>query len=555
MSKIFYYAEIILIGIIFHLIFGYIMFDTVYKFPLNYGMTPHSPPYKENEIPSKRVAIVIIDGARADVFFDIISSGKAPFLKEIVTKRGVYGISHTQSPTETFPTTKALFSGHFFDSSMNLKLLYNIPITLDLVFNETKHSYLIGRDHCDFAEVAQNTECVDYPPEYDVWELNDYEMFDTNARLFEMAKTNKNLENNLNQNKISFLLHLNYSDYMAHCIGPKADRLKKHFIKLDSYFEKLERDFYNYYKDNKTTFIIVSDHGMNDNKRHEMTNPNVTRSPLIVWGSGIKHAKYIDENKIYKKDSEEINLDYIFKYEISQIDVAALISGLLGINYPLNSNGVVPLDLLNVSDIVKSKMLFGNMMELFENYKIKNDKKSKSLIYRQYSPLKYSKERIDDIIYHINNSESTLALNKIQDLIKAIKKGIDYTYNYDSYYLKRMVITSYILWIFFIFIFVEMKERNKLKKFFFSLDKNRLNIISAIITLFFVVYLFLRLSPFRYYIYTLFPCYFFWRILVNHKYLKSFFEMNYNLITGIKNILFYLIGIFAFLPLVRNNFI
>ena len=44
-------------------------------------------------------------------------------------------------------------------------------------------------------------------------------------------------------------------------------------------------------------------------------------------------------------------------------------------------------------------------------------------------------------------------------------------------------------------------------------------IVSIIITLSLCFYLYIRLSPLTYYLYTLFPCYFFWRILSNFKYL------------------------------------
>jgi hypothetical protein len=40
----------------------------------------------------------------------------------------------------------------------------------------------------------------------------------------------------LNQNKIIFVHHLDYSDRIGHAVGPTSERLKKHFIKLDNHF-------------------------------------------------------------------------------------------------------------------------------------------------------------------------------------------------------------------------------------------------------------------------------------------------------------------------------
>lgn len=119
--KIFYYFEIIIIGIFFHLIFSYSMFDIFFNLKINYGMTPHSPSLNEYEIPSKRLSIIIIDGARMDTLFNLISSGKTPFLQEIIEKRGIHGISHTQAPTETHPCITALFTGYFYDGAVSLR--------------------------------------------------------------------------------------------------------------------------------------------------------------------------------------------------------------------------------------------------------------------------------------------------------------------------------------------------------------------------------------------------------------------------------------------------
>ena len=134
---------------------------------------------------------------------------------------------------------------------------------LDSVFNESRHSWAFGREIKFLQKNTKNLEFVDYPlEEYPIDELNDYEMFYTSSKLFENATLNKTLNNMLNQNKIIFVHHLDYSDRIGHAVGPTSERLKKHFAKLDNHFHQLEQDFNNFYKDNRTTFIITSDHGM-----------------------------------------------------------------------------------------------------------------------------------------------------------------------------------------------------------------------------------------------------------------------------------------------------
>ena len=51
-------------------------------------------------------------------------------------------------------------------------------------------------------------------------------------------------------------------DSLGHKYCPKSEKVINHIIKLDSYFKKIEKTFNDFYHDNKTTFIITADHGM-----------------------------------------------------------------------------------------------------------------------------------------------------------------------------------------------------------------------------------------------------------------------------------------------------
>jgi hypothetical protein len=105
----------------------------------------------------------------------------------------------------------------------------------------------------------------------------------------------------------------------------------------------------------------------------------------------------------------------------------------------------------------------------------------------------------------------------------------------------------------YILIFIEMKNDNNLRKFFFFTCEEKIStIVSGIITLILCIYLSLRLSPFTYYLYTLFPCYFLWRIFSNIKYLKTFFIKSNSIKSVLKNIFFFILTIFAFLSIVSQ---
>jgi phosphatidylinositol glycan class N len=265
-KKICYYTEIIIKGIIFHLIFGYSMFAIYFKFSINYGMTPHSSELSEDEIPAKRVAIIITDGVRADLLYEVISIGETPFLQNIIESKGIYGISHTKAPTETNHCITALFSGHFDDGSITLKRLVNKSIILDSVFNQSRFSLGFGKEICNLT-IGEDLECIPYNKKNykrRKYELGDYDLLNLNHNFFLNASKNKTLKNKLNQNKIIFVYHMDFTDAIGHVFGGTSNKLRNHLINLDSYFLQLEKDFYDFYKDNKTTFIITSDHGMID---------------------------------------------------------------------------------------------------------------------------------------------------------------------------------------------------------------------------------------------------------------------------------------------------
>ena len=106
----------------------------------------------------------------------------------------------------------------------------------------------------------------------------------------------------------------------------------------------------------------------------------------------------------------------------------------------------------------------------------------------------------------------------------------------------------------FLFIFVEMRNNNCLDNIFFNFKEKSANIFSLLITLLLGIFLFLRLSPLLYYLYTFVPCYLLWKILTNIKYLKSFFIKDDDIKSISKNIFIFIFisGLF-FLMVSKNN--
>ena len=553
-----YYFWIVFIGIIFHMLFGYSMFDIFFKFPLNYGMTPHSSNLTEGETPSDRVVLIVLDGVRADTFFECVSSGRSHFLRNIVTKKGVYGISHTQVPTETKPGFTSICSGHFEDASLALKDLYDEVVELDSVFNQSKYSWGIGHDACMFTEVAKQMECIEKETVQNFNHINgnkqDYNLFDAIMDIMTDAKNkNSELYKRLSSNKIAFLIHLVETDGVGHSKGPKSQPIKDHLIVLDSYYQTIYNFFNEYYGDNRTTFIITADHGMDLRRGHGDGNPECTRTPFVIWGSGIREAIYRDKKPDDEDTPSDWYLDNYVRNDVSQIDITPLIAGLLGTNFPMNSLGILPLNIFSVNDKIKSKLLYGNMMELFELYKIKDDIESKAMIYKTFEPLVDYNNLMNNIVDNIDKGNYKLAINETYKVINLTLQGIDYILHYDRIYLKTIVSLGYISWMIYLIIFIKMKNEDVLNNFFFyNPEEKTITIVFIVILVVLYTYLVLRLSPILHFLYTLFPVYFLWRITANINFLKSFFIFSDDTKKILINIAFYIFTVLAFFSIVSN---
>lgn len=554
-------GHLICMSFFFHVFYLKLIFDIYFTLPIEKGMKH----YRSTEIPpAKRVFFIVGDGLRADKALKKIFNEEtgekvflAPYLREIVKSRGSWGISHARIPTESRPGHISMLGGFYEDVSAVLKGWKTNPVDFDSVFNQSINTYSFGSPDILNIFKLKNDESQKkivnymYPSTMEDFTkssiLQDKFVFDTLINLFKNLTTDKELYQKLKSSGNIFFLHLLGCDTAGHAYRPYSNEYYDNIRYIDGEISKLVPFVESFFNDNQTAFIFTADHGMSDLGSHGDGNIDNTRTPFIAWGAGIKkpvevnstskHEKYNEFKVNYESDYfDDWDLNKYLRNDFEQADISILISYLIGSNYPVNSLGRLPVDIIDSEYSKIANSFFQNSLVTLEHFKIK--KQRVSLIqtkFKDFKPL--SEGNLDILLSKINLNLQLLNQNKfenefekkktfknaielINDLYNNSLNGINYLQFYNSFFLKIVVFFGFLGIIFFsIFSIIEFYFPKLHKK------KRKLFTISNFITLVFGSLLFLKFyyqrSPIIYYIYVFFPLYFWNKIIENIIFLRS----------------------------------
>lgn len=73
-----------------------------------------------------------------------------------------------------------------------------------------------------------------------------------------------------------------------------------------------------------------------------VADPDNTRTPLVVWGKGVRGPLSDSAPSSHDEYSAPWGLSHVLRRDVEQADVAALMAALIGIDWPVNSVGVLP---------------------------------------------------------------------------------------------------------------------------------------------------------------------------------------------------------------------
>ncbi|CCM05948.1 uncharacterized protein FIBRA_08187 [Fibroporia radiculosa] len=525
--------RLLLVGLVFHLVYIGTVFDCYFTSPVVHGMQPFRLEHAE----AKRLVLIVADGLRADLLlalnaFPSIPGAPevvAPHIRSIIQTRGAFGISHTRVPTESRPGHVALIGGMYEDVSAVTKGWKTNPVDFDSVFNRSSHTFSFGSPDIlpMFARGATlgkvDMWCYDEDEEdftkdataLDVWVL------DHLRTLFHNATGDAALDHTLKQDKTVFFLHLLGLDTTGHSYRPHSPEYMANIQVVDEIVKQTEQLFSDFYGDEETSFIFTADHGMSKIGNHGDGDPDSTRTPLVTWGKGIRGPLPDSVPSSHDSYSEAWGLTHLFRRDVAQADVSVLMTSLIGVDWPVNSVGVLPdVDVvrpgylnLKGGETSQAEAALINTKVILEHYRVKHEqKKAHTLLYQPFPFFLNSSasspgiELLTEIEHLIAGGELSKARSTAADLIRSTLDGLRYLETYDRTLIRAIVTAAYLGWIAFgsVSIFATRDVHSAEE----STRTAGLDVVGTLTLLLFWGLFALQRSPWTFYLYICFPVYF-----------------------------------------------
>ncbi|KAK2011237.1 phosphatidylinositolglycan class N [Colletotrichum eremochloae] len=465
------------VAVVFHLVYIYSIFDIYFVSPIVSGMKLIQIDRPDHvKAPADRLVLFVGDGLRADKAFqsfpepypesedDLAPRPLAPFLRSRVLKHGTFGVSHTRVPTESRPGHVALIAGLYEDVSAVATGWKLNPVNFDSVFNRSRHTWSWGSPDIlpmfEAGAVPGRVDSYTYGHEFEDFSQDalqlDYWVFDHVKELFAEAAKNETLDAALRQDKVVFFLHLLGLDTNGHSYRPYSKEYLNNIKVVDQGVQEITALIEKFYADDRTAFVFTADHGMSDWGSHGDGHPNNTRTPLITWGSGIA-PPVLTTNSVapgHDEYSSDWHLDSVRRHDVAQADIAALMAYLIGVEFPANSVGELPLSYVSSSIEEKAQAALVNAREILEMYRVKEEqKKATELRYRPFGPLSNADltpdRRVSDIQGLVNAGNYEESIEESAALVKLALEGMRYLQTYDWLFLRTLITIGYLGWMAF----------------------------------------------------------------------------------------------------------
>ncbi|OUC48733.1 kinase domain protein [Trichinella nativa] len=468
----------ILLGVFVHCVLLYAALDIFYSSPVIHGMSPQGA---SSSPPAKRLVFIVADGLRADALFSQkrCLQKNSLFLRRM-SLRGSWGYSQCRVPTESRPGHVALLSGIYEDVNAVTRGWRENPVEFDSVLNQSRYTWAWGSP--DIVSLFVKVLFQHF--------LND-------------SYYNSTLRSMVMEEKVVFFLHLLGIDVAGHSYKPHSEEYEKSILLVDKGIEKLYELFEKFFNDEQTAYVFTSDHGMTDWGSHGSGSLDEISTPLIAWGAGIRTTTVPKNVPPCWNDIDEQHC------RINQVDVAPLLASLIGINFPMNSVGILPLDLLNVSQKAESLLMWNNFKQILDQFLLLRKRKVEAyfeMFFREFSDFSFAKMEmfVKTVEQLLVQKRYSYVVRLCQKWIPTLLRGVDYYHRYEQRFLCFCIVCCFVTWIACAVSFLFARDGIVKNDFTFMHSST---VYIYLIFCFFASIFWLNSFAFSYYLYALLPFY------------------------------------------------
>ncbi|WKX88662.1 hypothetical protein Q1695_008358 [Nippostrongylus brasiliensis] len=419
-------------GILIHAILIYAIFDIYYTSPIVSNVPAHE--ITSQDAPAKRLVVFTADGLRMDTFTR--RSEKSPFLHSIIRERkGIYAISRSHVPTESRPGHVAIFAGFTEDVSAVARGWKHNPVQFDSIFNRSREAWIWGSPdivtlfdnypHVHSFMYSSNDEDFGSNEAYklDEWVFNHVEDFFNNAKKDDVRKKA------LHADRQVFFLHLLGLDTNGHGNKPHSKEYLDNIKVVDSGIARMQRVFNEFFNDDSTAWVFTADHGMTDWGSHGAGSDEEVLTPFMAWGAGVQKGGTTSS--------------------IAQIDLAPLLASLIGVAVPVNSMGVLPINILDAQPNYVFRSCLANFLQLKEQFLALRAEKAKRLWFKDFDTFGLvALEALEaEIMKLAKLRRFAPASSLFVENAAHIKKAIFHYHRYDRAFLGGAVSCCFMAWI------------------------------------------------------------------------------------------------------------
>lgn len=405
------------------------------------------------EPPADRLVVFITDGLRADTFFQNNTS-HLPSIQKILKDQGLVGISRTSASTQSRTGLIAIFGGFNEDpAAAALTSFYKSSDVYDTIFNRTEATWGWGGRQVMkmFSYILPNDDDISFdyssPDEdilgaYDNWAAEQVKRFLNSAENVNIVRS---------KSPALFLIHFGDLNAVSHKFKPNSDVYLNILNNTQSKIGQLYNLFERKFPDKRTTYLLTSDHGISDSRSYVGDSKQEIEVPFMLWGAGIKRQANT-AGKTYKIISDGLELPL---QELDQIQLAPLMSALIGLPPPMNNMGEMPLGYLNVSAEYEAYSLYLNAKQMLAQFEQEQKMYPRGIFTQMIR--KYRSLNMKVIEKYNNQFQKEVQIGCVQEavqssrqMIKLALQSLDY---YRKYYRAPLCIAclvTYIGWFYYL---------------------------------------------------------------------------------------------------------